>query len=469
MPGPFAGLHQPDGVGGVRRARHEHQVRSGGDRPHGGLPVGGRVADVVAARRADRREALPQRAGHLGRLVDRQRGLHQVGDPLAVARPQRGDVRGRLDQHRGPGRLAQRALDLLVAGVADQRHRVAVGGEPPGLGVHLGHQRAGRVDHGQPPAARLRADRRRHAVRGEHHGRAVGHLVQLVDEHRAAAFQVADHAGVVHDLLAHVDRRPLQLQGALDDLDGPVHAGAERPRPGQQHLARAARRRPPLRHRRGGPQRAQRGQPAGDDAGQRAVRGVGHGPDHRHRAPGRAGGQRPGLHVGQRPALGGQLGPLGAPHQVVDGGDPAGAHGQSRAAQLAGQDRRGRAGHGACFGADDQVARAQVGAQAAAHAHDHHGAERAVAQLLGLARRARGAVAGPPDGGRVGAVQAAADGPGLDAQRRADEQRIRLRRVRRAGLAVARPGDGLRHALPPEVWAVTYRPSALRGKARRYR
>jgi hypothetical protein len=82
----------------------------------------------------------------------------------------------------------------------------------------------------------------------------------------------------------------------------------------------------------------------------------------------------------------------------------------------------------------------------------------------------------PPLGGAarppVPAGQAAADSPGLNAQRRADEQRVRAGRlagVPGAGPAAARPGDGLRHALPPEVWAVTYRPSALRGKDRRYR
>ena len=62
--------------------------------------------------------------------------------------------------------------------------------------------------------------------------------------------------------------------------------------------------------------------------GQRVVRGVGHGADDRHRAPVRRGGQRRGLHVGQQPAVGGQLGSFGPSHQVVDGGDPAGAGGQ---------------------------------------------------------------------------------------------------------------------------------------------
>ena len=40
----------------------------------------------------------------------------------------------------------------------------------------------------------------------------------------------ADHVRVVDDLAAHVHRGPEALDGPLDDLDGPLHPGAERPR-----------------------------------------------------------------------------------------------------------------------------------------------------------------------------------------------------------------------------------------------
>src|SRR5580658_707488 len=154
---------------------------------------------------------------------------------------------------------------------------------------------------------------------------------------------------------------------------------------------------------------------------------------------------------------------------MVDGGDPAGVSRQPGAPQLAGQDRRGRTGHRTDLGADDQVARAEVGAQAGPQAHNHYLAERAVAQRPGLLRRARGSVARADDSGRVRQIaKAAAQRPGLDPQRRAQEQRVLGVGLAKL-LAVARSRDGIRHALPPDVWAVTYRPSALRGKARRYR
>ena len=95
------------------------------------------------------------------------------------------------------------------------------------LGVHLGDQRAGRVDHRQAALARDFLDPLGHAVRAEHGHRARRDFVQLVDEHGAARAQVLDDMAVVDDLVAHIDRRPVFLQRPLDDLDRALDAGAE--------------------------------------------------------------------------------------------------------------------------------------------------------------------------------------------------------------------------------------------------
>jgi hypothetical protein len=116
-----------------------------------------------------------------------------------------------------------------MPGVTDQHHGVASGGEPTRLGVHLGDQRARRVDRLQTPAGGLRPHRRGHAVGGEHHGRAIGYGVQLVDEHRSARLQISNHMSVVHDLLAHIDRAAPRLEQLLDNRDGAFHPGAKRP------------------------------------------------------------------------------------------------------------------------------------------------------------------------------------------------------------------------------------------------
>jgi hypothetical protein len=110
--------------------------------------------------------------------------------------------------------------------VADEQDVVVVPGEALGLLVHLGHQRAGGVDGAQVALGRLLVHGRRHAVRGEHHERALRHLVGLVHEDRAAVLEGLHDVLVVHDLLAHVDRGAIGLQRLLHGHHGPVHARA---------------------------------------------------------------------------------------------------------------------------------------------------------------------------------------------------------------------------------------------------
>ena len=157
------------------------------------------------------------------------------------------------------GRLAHRPLDLLVARVADEDDRVALGGELERLAVDLRDERAGRVDRLQAALGGVGVDRGRHAVGGEHRHRALGdRVVELLDEDRAAGAQLLDHVLVVDDLLAHVDGRSVQLQGALDRLHGAVDAGAVAARRGEEQLLReGAAMRPSVR---GAPRRPPRPQ-----------------------------------------------------------------------------------------------------------------------------------------------------------------------------------------------------------------
>ena len=64
-------------------------------------------------------------------------------------------------------------------------------------------------------------------MRGINHTRTLRHLIQFVDEDRAFSSKVVDDIAVMHDLLAHIDRRAEGLEGNLDDIDGSHHACAE--------------------------------------------------------------------------------------------------------------------------------------------------------------------------------------------------------------------------------------------------
>ena len=123
--------------------------------------------------------------------------------------------------------LADGALHLGMAGVANQDDLAALGGITAALVVHLGDQRAGRVDHRQTAFGRQLLHTFGNAMGGED-GHGTGRdLIQLVDEHRTTGTQVLDHVSIVDDLVADVDRRAILLQGSLDDFDCSLHAGAE--------------------------------------------------------------------------------------------------------------------------------------------------------------------------------------------------------------------------------------------------
>ena len=148
------------------------------------------------------------------------------------------DVVGAVDDGDVLGRLTGGADDLLVPLVADEQDVEVVGGEPDRLAVHLGDQRAGRVDRLQRQRAGLLVDDRGHAVGGEDDRGALGHLVGLVDEDGATLLQRGHDVLVVHDLLAHVDRRAVELERLLDRDHGAVDARAVAARRRQQDLLR---------------------------------------------------------------------------------------------------------------------------------------------------------------------------------------------------------------------------------------
>ncbi len=99
-----------------------------------------------------------------------------------------------------------------------------------GLLVHLGDQRAGRVEIEQIARIGIRWHRFRHAMRGKD-DRPVTvlrrDLRQFLDEDRALRLQPFDDIAIVDDLVTDIDRRAIFLQRQHDDLDGAVDAGAK--------------------------------------------------------------------------------------------------------------------------------------------------------------------------------------------------------------------------------------------------
>src|SRR5690606_6525488 len=59
---------------------------------------------------------------------------------------------------------------------------------------------------------------------------------QLVDKDRTALAQGIDHKLVVYYLVTHVDGGAIDVQCAIDDIDGAIHAGTEAPGIGQANV-----------------------------------------------------------------------------------------------------------------------------------------------------------------------------------------------------------------------------------------
>ena len=133
-----------------------------------------------------------------------------------------------LDEPDRLGRDGQRADRLVVAGVADVEDRVALPGADLGLVVHLGHERADRVDHEalRSPAPRLTTSGAEPWAESIS-GRAGGHVVDVVHEDHAQLLEALDDEPVVDDLVVAVDGRLEDAHHPRQRLDRHLDAGAE--------------------------------------------------------------------------------------------------------------------------------------------------------------------------------------------------------------------------------------------------
>src|SRR5262249_36512372 len=74
------------------------------------------------------------------------------------------------------------------------------------------------------------------AVGAEDRHRIGRHFGKVFDKVRAFGFETFHHVLVVHDLVAHIDRRTEFLQRPLNDFDGAHDARAKTTRLGQYHF-----------------------------------------------------------------------------------------------------------------------------------------------------------------------------------------------------------------------------------------
>ena len=275
---------------------------------------------------------------------------------------------------------------------------------------------------------------------------------------------------VVHDLLANVDRGPISVEGPLHDLDGSLHAGAERAGPGQQDRARTGRAGPPAQGGRGpaeGPiGRQATGKPRLRAAERELVPGgVHHDAHDGERSPRADGGPREGrrFHVDGDRTVTGHPGSLTVPNDVVGAHNGADADPcQPEPSDGCGERRAGArerlAVLGLNLGRHHHVAGGElIGERAAEPGHGHRSGKRSKGGTGGLV----GPVRPHPGAGHAGAgngTNGGADRCRLDGERGEDQQP-------RAFVAI----PASHRSTPPPRPPPTNRPRAWTGKINRYR
>src|SRR5438552_3438776 len=102
--------------------------------------------------------------------------------------------------------------------------------------MDLADQGAGGIDDLQAALLRRDFDFRRYSVGAIHQPSARRHVIEIVDEHDAAAAKTLNNVPVVHNFVIHKQRRSEPLQRQFQRGDGHVHAGAKPARSSQDDL-----------------------------------------------------------------------------------------------------------------------------------------------------------------------------------------------------------------------------------------
>ena len=153
--------------------------------------------------------------------------MRDVGYWRVVRQIERSDVVLGLHQSDRLGDLPHRPFDLRMAGVADENKPASLRHVTLALIVHLGDQRTGRVKDRKLARRGLFLDAFGDTMSAEDGDGVRRNLGEILDEMSALGLQALNDVLVVDDFVAHVDRRAIFLQSALDDLYGADHAGTE--------------------------------------------------------------------------------------------------------------------------------------------------------------------------------------------------------------------------------------------------
>src|SRR6516162_2004906 len=121
--------------------------------------------------------------------------------------------------------------------VPDEHNAVALAGEFDGLQVHFGDQRTGGVNDLEMALPGVASHGRSYSVRAEDGARAGRHFVQFLHKDRSGVAEFVDDVLVMHNLLAYVHGRTIEIERYLHHIDRPHHARTKAPGFEQENLS----------------------------------------------------------------------------------------------------------------------------------------------------------------------------------------------------------------------------------------
>ena len=156
----------------------------------------------------NQRETRVEGGDDIGGFVHRQRGLAYIRQLIGVGYHQIRHILHRLhQQHFAAGQLPHCAFHFHVPRVPNHNNLIALRIQPRHLLVHFGNQRASGIKHAKTALGGFGLHRFGYAMRRVNQRCALRHIRQVVNKNRAFIAQAIHHKFVVHDFVAHINRR----------------------------------------------------------------------------------------------------------------------------------------------------------------------------------------------------------------------------------------------------------------------
>ena len=201
-------LGKRNGVRGIGGADHHHDVCSAGDGSQCSLSVGGRETQVAPIRHPEVGETCSRHLHQIPPLIVAQGRLSEErhGCSGRNRRSSAFEIRFRLDEVHDIWRHCHRADGLFMSGMADIEDLVALPRPNLELMMHLGDQRADRINDDAPVLSSGLDHCRGRAMGAEHQRGPGGDLVDVVDEDHPLFDEAVHDVLVVNDLVVAVHR-----------------------------------------------------------------------------------------------------------------------------------------------------------------------------------------------------------------------------------------------------------------------